>query len=215
MRGSNGASEPRAASSDSAPVASADRNRVSASNRPTSAFAVENCVPLRSASPSFGCKRERLEPDGGERLGRRHDPIVEHGLADADHRGGHVGERREVARGADRALRRNDRRHAAIEHRRDAVDRLRPHAGGALGEAAELQRHHQPRDGDGRRLAHACRVRQHDVALKLREIGLIDPHAGELAEAGVDSVDRLAAGEDALDRRGARRNFLPACRNRA
>ena len=54
MRGSNGASEPRAASVDSAPVTSADWNRRSAANKPASAWAVENCVPLSRARPSFG-----------------------------------------------------------------------------------------------------------------------------------------------------------------
>ena len=54
MRASNGASEPRAASVASAPVISAARSRRSAANSPASALAVENCVPLRSASPSLG-----------------------------------------------------------------------------------------------------------------------------------------------------------------
>ena len=55
MRASNGVSDPRAPSVDNAPVAKAERNSVSALNRPMSALAVENCVPLRSASPSLGC----------------------------------------------------------------------------------------------------------------------------------------------------------------
>ncbi len=54
MRASNGVSEPRAASVASAPVTRAAWNAVSASNNPASAIAVENCVPLSSASPSFG-----------------------------------------------------------------------------------------------------------------------------------------------------------------
>jgi hypothetical protein len=33
-----------------------------------------------------------------------------------------------------------------------------------------------------------------------------DAHARELAEAGIDAVDRLAAGDDGLDRAGARRD---------
>ena len=80
---------------------------------------------VEQREPFLRPKRERLEARCGERFGRRQDPIVEHGLAHADHRGRHMGERREIARGADRALRRNHRRHAAIEHRRDAVDASR------------------------------------------------------------------------------------------
>jgi hypothetical protein len=47
-------SDPFAASVDNAPVTSADWNTVSMSKSAASAFAVENWVPLRSASPSFG-----------------------------------------------------------------------------------------------------------------------------------------------------------------
>jgi hypothetical protein len=47
-------------------------------------------------------------------------------------------------------------------------------------------------------------VRQHDVALKLSEIGGLDAHARQFAEAGIDSVDRLAARQNPLHRGGAR-----------
>ena len=54
MRWSNGLSEPRAASVERADVTSDACKRRSASNRPASAQAAENCVPLRRASPSLG-----------------------------------------------------------------------------------------------------------------------------------------------------------------
>ena len=79
-----------------------------------------------------------------------------------------------------------------------------PHARRALGEAGELERHHQPRDGDRHRRADAGGMRQHDVALQRLEVGGLDAHAGQLAEAGVDAVDRLAPGEDGRDRPGRR-----------
>ena len=41
--------------------------------------------------------------------------------------------------------------------------------------------------------------RKHDVALQGFEVGGRNAHAGELAEAGVDAVDRLALGDDARD----------------
>ena len=47
-------------------------------------------------------------------------------------------------------------------------------------------------------------MREDDVALKLGQIGRLDAHAGQFTEAGVDAVDRLAAGENPLDRGGAR-----------
>ena len=190
--------------STSAPVANAERNSVSASNRPTSALAVENCVPLSSASPSLGRSAIGSRPAsasaaaaGAMRPPRRTSPtpIIAAAIwasgarspdAPTDPCAGTTGV------------------NAASEHRLDEAKRPRLDARGALGEAAELQRHHQPRRRDRGGFADAGRVRQDDVALKLREIGRLDAHAGEFAEAGVDAVDRLAAGEDPLDRGGAR-----------
>ena len=83
------------------------------------------------------------------------------------------------------------------------LDRRPAHARGALREARELQRHHQPHDGSRQRLADAGGMREHDVALERREIGGADAHAGELSEAGVDAVDRLALRDDGLDGPGA------------
>ena len=168
---------------------------------------------VEQREPLLRLKRERLEPGRGERLGRRHD---------RDRRA-RPRPRRSSPRPYGRAARDRPTRRPSpatgttgVTPRssigRDAVERLRPHAGRALREAAELQRHHEPRHGRGRRLADAGRMRQHDVALKLGEIGRVDPHAGELAEARVDSVDRLAPREDALDRRRARRDPVAAGR---
>ena len=80
-------------------------------------------------------ERERRQPGLGERLRRRHRRVADPRLADADHRRRHMGERREIAGGADRALRRHDRDHAALEHRLDeraaspAARRRRPARG--------------------------------------------------------------------------------------
>ena len=46
---------------------------------------------------------------------------------------------------------------------------------------------------------------EHDVALQGFEVGGVDAHAGQLAEAGVDAVDRLAARHDARHGLGAAR----------
>ncbi len=121
MRGSNGASEPRAASVDSAPVTSADWNSRSASNSAASAYAVENCVPLSSARPSFGPSASGARPASARATSRRQAATLEKDLADPDHRRGHVGERREIARRADRPLHGDDGRHAARQHRLQAA----------------------------------------------------------------------------------------------
>ena len=54
------------------------------------------------------------------------------------------------------------------------------------------------------RLADAGGMGEHDVALERREVAGRDVHAGELAEAGIDAVDRLAASDDGVDRACAR-----------
>jgi hypothetical protein len=46
-----------------------------------------------------------------------------------------------------------------------------------------------------------ARMRQHDVALERGEVGRRDMDVRELAEAGVDAIDRLALGDDRRDGR--------------
>ena len=196
-RGSNGASEPLAASVESTPVTSAVRNRLPASNSAASACAVENCVPLRSARPSLGPSATGASPahasaalGGLAALGRVH-------LADADHGRRHVRERGEIARGADRALTRHDGDEPLRQHRLQHRHRCRLHAGGALRRGSRASSASISRTtGCDVRLADARGMREHDVALQAREIGRLDAHAGELAEAGVDAVDGLALGDD-------------------
>ena len=76
-----------------------------------------------------------------------------------------------------------------LEHRARsrAARRKRPARGSRASAPASAARW---RSGHG--LADARCVRQHDVALQLGQVGRWDAYAGELAEAGVDAVDRLA-----------------------
>ena len=57
--------------------------------------------------------------------------------------------------------------------------------------------------GAGTMLADAGGMRQHQIALQRFEIAVGDPHIGELAEAGIDAVDRLALLHDRGDDRRA------------
>ena len=203
---SNGASEPRAASVESAPD---DQRRTEQRFRLEQSRQRVGGRELRAVEQGEALlrrERDRRQADLSQRLRGRRYPVADARLADADHRRRQVSERREIAGGADRALRRHDRRQSARQHRFDEAKRLGAHAGSALRKAAELQRHHQPHRFDGGRLADAGGVGEHDVALQLREIRGRDAHARELAEAGVDAIDRRAAIENARDRRGARRD---------
>ena len=76
------------------------------------------CVPLMSASPSLASSTTGVEARARAmrlaRAGHRTAPSVDLRASPfADHRERQVRERREIARGADRALRRDARVHAA------------------------------------------------------------------------------------------------------
>ena len=111
-------------------------------------------------------------------------------------------ERREVARRADAALRRDERHGVAVEQRLERVDDLRPNARIAAAEAEQLEQDHQPRDVARQRVAETGAVRQDQVGLELGQAVVGNARVGEQAEAGVDAIDRLARGDDALDRGG-------------
>ena len=141
MRGSNGPSLPFAASVASAPVTSAVCKARSASNSPASASAVLTWVPLSSASPSLGPSSSGASPCRASAADA--SPLAEE-RAHPHQRRRHVRERREVARGADRALRRDDGQQAARQAGFQHLDHRPAHARSALRQAAELQRQHQP-----------------------------------------------------------------------
>ncbi len=52
---------------------------------------------VEQRQPLLGLKRDRLKPDFGERRFSGHDAIADARFAHADHRRGHMGERREIA----------------------------------------------------------------------------------------------------------------------
>ena len=72
----------------------------------------------------------------------------------------------------------------------------------AAAKAEQLEDDHQPRDVARQRVAEARAVRQDEVALQLGEAVVGDAGVGEEAETGVHAVDRLAPGDDPLDRGG-------------
>ncbi len=151
----------------------------------------------------LGTEHERFEPRQRQSFHRWESALFGEHIADAEHGRRHVSERGEIARCADRALRRHDGNDVVREHRFQERDRLVANTGGALAQTHQLQRHHQPGDVGRQRLADAGRMRQHDVLLQLGQIGGVDTNAGELAEAGVDAIDGLAFRDDLRDHLGA------------
>ena len=127
-------------------------------------------------------------------------------LAFAEQRQRHVRERREVAGGADAALARHVGHEAGVVHREQAVDDGGTHARVAARQARRLRREHQPHDRRRQRRADTDAVRADQVQLQRREVGFADPRARQLAEAGVDAVDRGVAFGGAAHDLGAGRD---------
>ena len=152
-----------------------------ASASPSSA--VDACVPLMSASPSFGPSVAGVRPARASAAapGRDVDRRATSPFADQDQR--EVRQRREVAAGADRAARRHHRVHAAVQQRDQQVERLEPDAGEPLGQHVGAQRHRRAHDGHRQRLADAGGMAAQQVDLQLRQRVVRDLHLGEVAEA--------------------------------
>ena len=79
------------------------------------------------------------------------------------------------------------------------LDHLGPHAGQADRQGVGAEEEHGPHHLVGQRIAGARGVRADEVALELLGVGRVDPHVGEVAEAGGDAVDGGALRDEALD----------------
>ncbi len=147
-RGSKAASSPRIASSDRHMAMSAcfrSRRRIAGrehAERERGRRAVDERRRILGAEIEI-----RVEARLGDRLPGRHPAaLVDHlGFREAAHGAGHVGERREVAGGADRALLRDDRVQAGIEESDEPLDELDPRPGIVRREGVRAQEHHGPR----------------------------------------------------------------------
>ena len=136
MRGSNGPSLPRAASTVSAPTTSAAS---STGSKLSSACKRERGRDLRAVDQRQAfLGRELQRRDAGVAQALRAAGLrapSTRNLALADQRQRHVRQRREVARRADRALARHERQQAGVVHREQRVDHRFAHARAAAREA--------------------------------------------------------------------------------
>ena len=204
MRASKGTTDPSAASTESEPATSAgaeqvfDREHVVERERRRCLRAVEK----RQAF--LRLQRHGLETRDAQAVHRARTFTANRDLADAEQHRRHVRERREIAGCADRALHRDDRQHIGVEQRDERVDHFAADAGMTAPEARKLQRHQQTNDRSRHRLAHADRMRQHEIALQQFELVGGNVRAREPSEARVDAIGGLALGGDVGDGLGAR-----------
>ena len=209
MRASNGTRLPSAASTDIAAGEDRAREQVFRREQRLERERGRDLRAVQQREPFLRSELERLDTGGLE----RRDAILFLALhahaALADQRERQVRERREVAGGADRALRRHDGMDACVHEREQPLDHDRAHAREAAREACRLQHQDHAHRRVRERRADAGRVRAHEVELQRREFVVGDPCLRELAEAGVDAVERLAGREPRAHRRERRLDGAP------
>ena len=123
-----------------------------------------------------------------------------------------MGQWREIAAGADRALAWHHGEQVMAEKVQQALHDGPAHARVASAQAGRLEQQHQSHHGCRHRLAHAHRVRTQQVDLQLGMIAFRDAGAGQLAKAGVQAVDHLSTGQDFSHRLGAGQHRGPGRR---
>ena len=130
------------------------------------------------------------------------------GFAFADDDESEMREGRKIAAGAHRAFLRNDGMDLGIEQANKQLGELDAATAETLGEHVGAEQQHGARFGLAERLAHAAGMAADEVGLELGEMVAGDADVSQLAEAGVDAVDRLPRGDNALDKRAARGHAL-------
>ena len=150
---------------------------------------------VEQREPFLGFEHERFEACALQGRARRHAFAPVEGVAFPDQGGGDMGQRGKIARCADRSLFRDHGGHASLDQLLQPFDNHGPDPGCPAPQRKALERDDEAHDLRIERRSEARAVRKHQIALERAEIGFADAHAGELAEAGVDAVDRLARAE--------------------
>ncbi len=184
--------------------------------------------------PFLGSQADRFQPRAGERLGPgdRKKPrrtqstqrtilflaisaiscgfffVVVERLAFTDQHQREVGQRRQVAAGADRAARRHAGVDAMIEQGDQRLERGEADAREAFREHVGAQRHRRPHGADRQRIAQPGGVAAQQVELQRFERVRRDRDLGERTEAGVDAVRRLIAARAPFDHRARSQHAL-------
>ncbi len=141
----------------------------------------------------------RLELNGApplrlQHLGSGNDlPFILH-LAQTEQRQAQVGQRCQVARGAQRPLLIDDGEDIGVEKIGQTLDGAELNARVAVGERLDLEEQHQPDDLVRDALAGAAGVGHHQVLLQLGQLVGLHGDIAERAETGRNTVDGLLAG---------------------
>jgi hypothetical protein len=150
--------------------------------------------------PFLGRQRDRLQPRPAQRLAAvdAGAGLVAHpALAEQHERA--VGQRGQVAGGAEGAVLRHPRRDVGVQQVHEGRRDQRTDAAVAQRERAHPQEHHRADDLARHRRAHPGRVRADQRVLELGTPGRCDERVGERPETGRDAVHGPAGLLDPLD----------------
>ena len=143
---------------------------------------------------------DRRETGSGQRIKARYDLAVDKRLPLADHDGGHMRERRQIAGRAYRSLLRHQRTNAVRQHGLELLDDFAANARSAPPQRDDLQRHHQAHDRFGRGRPYPAAMRHNEVSLQQRRLVRRNSFRRQFSEPGIDAVNRR------LRTRGLRNN---------
>ncbi len=154
---------------------------------------------VEQRNPLLRLQRQRVKLGSAQRFPARHDRAFVLGLAFADHHQRHVGERGEIATGADASTRGDHRRDAAVEEVAQSFRDQGADAGESAGQYDGADQHHGSGLGAREGFADARGVRADHVALKRGEIVGGNADVGKQADAGVDGVHGVVTSGEFFD----------------
>ena len=155
--------------------------------------------PVQQGQAFLRPELERFESDVAQGVPGRHDPSADLHLAAPDERQGEVGEGREIARGADTALRGHDRVDAVRQHRQEPVHDERTAAAVAERQRVRPQQEHRAHDLARERRPDTGRVAHQQPALEFaRPIGVHESRR-QVAETRRHAIDDRALRDQGFD----------------
>ena len=158
-----------------------------------------NLGAVQEREPFLGRQFQRLEARDLQRLAGGQDLAAVARLALAEQHHAHMGERREVARCAHRALAGDAGIDLGVDQRDQRLQEFAADTRMAAPERVHLEHHDQADHGVVDEIAEPGRMRQDQRALQELQVLPLDAGIGQQAEAGVDAVDRPVLGDDLVD----------------
>ncbi len=145
---------------------------------------------VEQRQPLFRLELEGFPAQFAKHFGRRTHHLADLHLAQTQQRQAHVGQRREVARSAERTLLIDDGQDVAVEQLDETLHRRQLHARMAVGERLYLEQQNQPHDLRGHALPGSAGARHHEVLLQARQLVAAHRNIAQRPETGRDAVDR-------------------------